>query len=244
MVHLFDRRASSDPLTSRFPETDMKPLLLAPMLIIFASHQAHAQSPWDESSNRSYLGVQLIAGAFVGKTEPDGPAEAAGIEPGDLIVRFDDKDIKDGAGLSQIVAETPAGKDVAVTVIRRGKQGTTTVKLSDQATHFERAAAEQLGPAYADYLTLQVCAERLRQFDGAKARLRAFLKSKESAFSQELSDRLWDTVAAQFQRRESDLERASNDQLAAECERASKQVAALIGTDETTQAPPLRKKDF
>jgi len=35
----------------------MKPLLLAPMLIILASHQAGAQSPQDESK-RGYLGVQ------------------------------------------------------------------------------------------------------------------------------------------------------------------------------------------
>jgi membrane-associated protease RseP (regulator of RpoE activity) len=214
------------------------------MLVIFASYQAGAQTAQDESSKRGYLGVQLMAGALVGSTEPDGPAQAAGIKPGDLIVRFDGKDIKDVAGLSQIVAETPADRDVAVTVVRRGERGTTTVKLSDQATHFERTAAEQLGPAYRDYLTLQVCAERLRQFDRVKAGLRAFLKSKESAFSHELTDKLWNTVAAQFQRLESDLERTSNDQLAAECERASKQAAALIGTDETTEAPPLRKRDF
>jgi hypothetical protein len=213
------------------------------MLIIFASHQAGAQSPQDESSKRGYLGVQLMAGAFVGNTEPDGPAQAAGIEPGDLIVRFDGMDIKDAAGLSQIVAETPAGKDVAVTVIRRGKQGTVSVKLSDQATRFERAAAEQLGPAYGGYLTLQVCAERLQQFERIKAGLGAFLKSKESAFSHELTDKLWNSVAAQFQTRENELERASNDQLALECERASMQAVALIGTDETTQ-PPLRRKDF
>jgi serine protease Do len=68
-----------------------------------------------------------MAGAFVGKTEPDGAAQAAGIESGDLIVRFDGKDIKDATGLSRIVAETPAGKDVAVTVIRRGNQGATRV---------------------------------------------------------------------------------------------------------------------
>jgi membrane-associated protease RseP (regulator of RpoE activity) len=222
----------------------MKSLLLAPMLIIFASHQADAQSVQENSSKPGYLGIQLIAGALVGKIESDGPAQAAGIEPGDLIVRFDDKEIKDAAGLSQIVAETPAGKEVAVTVIRRGNQGTTTVTLSDQATHFERAAAEQLSPAYADYLTLQVCTQRLRQFDRAKVRLRGLLKRKESAFSLELTDKLWNIVATQFQKRESDLERASNDQLAEECERVSKRVVALIGPDETTQAPPLRKKDF
>ncbi len=100
----------------------MKSLLLAPMLIIFASHQADAQSVQENSSKPGYLGIQLIAGALVGKIESDRPAQAAGIEPGDLIVRFDDKEIKDAAGLSQIVAETPAGKEVAVTIIRRGNQ--------------------------------------------------------------------------------------------------------------------------
>jgi len=221
----------------------MKPLLLAPMLIILASHQAGAQSPQDESSKRGYLGVQLMAGALIGSTEPDGPAQAAGIEPGDLIVRFDGKDIKDAAGLSQIVAETPAGKDVDVAVIRGGRQGIITVKLGDQATHAERAAAEQLGPAYANYLTLQACAQRLPQFDRARAELRAFLKSKDSAFSHELTDKLWNTMATQFQKHESDLASASNERLTAECERASKQAAALIGTDLTIQVP-LRKKDF
>jgi len=212
------------------------------MLIILASHQAGAQSPQNESSTRGYLGVQLMTGALVGSTEPEGPAQAAGVEPGDLIVRFDGKDIKDAAALSQTVAETPAGKDVAVTIIRAGKQATTTVKLGDQATHFDRVAAAQLGSAYLDYLTLQACAERLQQFGRVKAGLGAFLKNKESAFSRELTDKLWDTVAAQFQKLESDLGSASNDQLAAACERAGKQAAALIGADET--APPLRKKDF
>jgi hypothetical protein len=86
------------------------------------------------------------------------------------------------------------------------------VKLGD--------AAEQLGHAYGDYLRLQVCAERLRQLDRMKARLGAFLKSKEAPFSQELTDKLWNTVAAQFQKHENDLDRTRNDQLAQECGRA------------------------
>jgi hypothetical protein len=65
-------------------------------------------------------------------------------------------------------------------------------------------------PACRDYLTLQVCAERLQQFGGAKAGLGAFLKNKESAFSRELTDKLWDVVAAQFQKPESDLKSASS----------------------------------
>jgi len=137
--------------------------------IAFAAHPADAQSPQSESSNRGYLGVQLVPGAIVGNVEADGPARTAGIEPGDVIVRFDGKEIQDAAALSQVVAETPAGRDVPVTVIRRERQGSLTVKLSDQATYFERAATEQLAPAYRNYLTLQVCAERFRQFEPAKA---------------------------------------------------------------------------
>jgi hypothetical protein len=113
---------------------------------------------------------------------------------------------------------------VAVTVIRKGNQGTTAVKLGDQATHFARAAAEQLGPAYRDYLTLQVCAERFQQFGRAKARLGAFLKNKESAFSRELTDKLWDTEAARFQKPETDLSaRATINSLPSASAPASKQ---------------------
>jgi hypothetical protein len=78
-----------------------------------------------------------------------------------------------------------------------------------------------------------MCAERLRHFARAKAGLGAFLKSKETEFSPELADKLWNSVAAQFQKLESDLERASDDQLAAACEGGSQHVAALIGPDDS-----------
>jgi hypothetical protein len=107
----------------------MKRILIAPMLLIFASHQATAQ---DDSSKRAYLGVQLRGGALVGTVNDNGPAQAAGIEADDLIVRFDGKEIKSSDELSQTIAATPIGKQVTVTVIRRGKEGTTTAKLGQR----------------------------------------------------------------------------------------------------------------
>jgi membrane-associated protease RseP (regulator of RpoE activity) len=208
-----------------------------------SSQQAGTQSPQDNSAKHGYLGVQLLSGALVGSAEPDGPAQVAGIQPGDLIVRFGGKDIKDTAALSQVVAETPAGKEVDVTVLRNGRQGVITVKLGDQATRFERAAAQQLGPAYAVYMTLQTCVERFPKFERTRAGLREVLKTKEQAFSHELTEQLWNTIAAQFQKLENDLENASDEQLAGQCERAGQQAVALIGTDQATPAP-LRKKDF
>jgi hypothetical protein len=47
-----------------------------------------------------------------------------------------------------------------VAVIRGGRQGIITVKLGDQAIHAERAAAEQLGPAYANYISRDSATQR------------------------------------------------------------------------------------
>jgi len=69
----------------------MKRAMVAPMLFIIASHQAIAQ---DESSKRAYLGVQLQGGALVANVDDNGPAQLAGIQPGDFIVSFDGKEIK------------------------------------------------------------------------------------------------------------------------------------------------------
>jgi serine protease Do len=75
------------------------------------------------------LNVKPARGALVAGIDDKGPAKPAGIEPGDVIVKFDGKDIKEMRDLPRIVADTPVGKDVAVTVIRKGKQLTKTVKL-------------------------------------------------------------------------------------------------------------------
>ncbi len=51
------------------------------------------------------------------KARPNPPE----IEPGDVIVKFDGKDVKEMRDLPKIVADTPVGKDVEVVVIRKGK---------------------------------------------------------------------------------------------------------------------------
>jgi serine protease Do len=75
------------------------------------------------------LGLKPVRGALVAGVDDKGPAKPAGIEPGDVIVKFDNKDIKEMKDLPRIVAETPVGKDVPVTVVRKGKEETKTVKL-------------------------------------------------------------------------------------------------------------------
>jgi serine protease Do len=75
------------------------------------------------------LGLKPARGALVAGIDDKGPAKPAGIEPGDVIVKFDGKDIKEMKDLPRIVADTPVGKDVPVVVVRKGKEETKTVKL-------------------------------------------------------------------------------------------------------------------
>jgi len=75
------------------------------------------------------LSIKPPRGALVAGVDDKGPAKPSGIEAGDVIVRFDGKDIKEMRDLPRIVADTPVGKEVEVVVVRKGKEETKTVKL-------------------------------------------------------------------------------------------------------------------
>jgi serine protease Do len=75
------------------------------------------------------LNIKPARGALVAGIDEKGPAKPAGIEAGDVIIRFDGKEIKEMKDLPRIVADTPVGKDVDVIIVRKGKEENRTVKL-------------------------------------------------------------------------------------------------------------------
>ena len=75
------------------------------------------------------LNLKPARGALIAGIDDKGPAKPAGIEAGDVIVKFDGKDIKEMRDLPRIVADTPVGKDVEVMIVRKGKEEKKTVKL-------------------------------------------------------------------------------------------------------------------
>jgi serine protease Do len=75
------------------------------------------------------LNIKPARGALVAGVDDKGPAKPAGIEPGDVIVTFDGKDIKEPKDLSRVVADTAVGKEVDVVLIRKGQQETHKVTL-------------------------------------------------------------------------------------------------------------------
>ena len=75
------------------------------------------------------LNVKPACGALVVDMDENGPAKAAGIEPRDVIVKVDGRDVKEWRDLPRIVANVSIGKEIAVTIVRNGKELTKTVKV-------------------------------------------------------------------------------------------------------------------
>nr|WP_245615508.1 DegQ family serine endoprotease [Afifella pfennigii] len=75
------------------------------------------------------LGMDSAEGALVAGVTEGGPAADAGLVPGDVIVEFDGREVPSMRDLPGIVADTPVGKDVEVTVLRKGQELTVRAEL-------------------------------------------------------------------------------------------------------------------
>ena len=68
------------------------------------------------------IGAADNAGALVESVTADGPAAKAGIKDGDIIMRFDGKEIATSRALPKAVARTQQGKEVDVEIVRKGQK--------------------------------------------------------------------------------------------------------------------------
>jgi len=75
------------------------------------------------------FGLTKPEGALVAGVEKGGPAAKSGIDRGDVIVKFDGRDVKDQHSLPALVASTPINKKVPVEIIRSGKRLTVEAKV-------------------------------------------------------------------------------------------------------------------
>ena len=89
------------------------------------------------------LGMDSAKGALISGVAKGGPVENGPIQAGDVVLKFDGKDIHEMRDLLRIVAESPVGKEVDVVILRDGKEETVKVKLGQlQDTTDEKAATE------------------------------------------------------------------------------------------------------
>ncbi len=88
-------------------------------------------------------------GALVARAEENGPAAKAGIQNGDVILRFNSQDVREMRTLPRIVAETPVGTEVPVTVWRGGREHElkmTVAELPADQTASQDNAPQQARP--------------------------------------------------------------------------------------------------
>ena len=129
--------------------TMMKRLLMIVAAVVSVAALAYSQShsrvyTFNESGKRGYLGVELEdvtqrlkdrkhltvdAGAYVQEVVEDSPAEKAGIDEGDVITKFDGKEISDAVDLTNAVRREKPKTEVKIEVMRKSERKTLTATL-------------------------------------------------------------------------------------------------------------------
>ncbi|MDT8440679.1 MAG: DegQ family serine endoprotease [Desulfuromonadales bacterium] len=90
-----------------------------------------------EELARSF-GLAKAGGALVNEVIKDSPADKAGFRRGDIVLRYDGQTVETMNDLPRLVANTPVGTTVKVTLFRDGKQREVKVDIGELAE--ERAA--------------------------------------------------------------------------------------------------------
>ncbi len=82
-----------------------------------------------ESFRLKKSGGALIAGVL-----RDGPADEAGIKPGDILLAMDGKTIADSSEMLNLVAALPPGKTVTLTILRNNSERSVKIKIGKRPT--------------------------------------------------------------------------------------------------------------
>ena len=121
------------------------------------------------------IGLGKQQGALVTGVESGSPADKAGIEAGDIIIRFEGKPIDKLADLPRMVGNTKPGTKSAITVFRRGHSKDLSIVIAEvepdkaavktterESRSKSTAAAQQLGLAVSDLSEAQKKELKLR----------------------------------------------------------------------------------
>lgn len=77
------------------------------------------------------FGLPKAGGALVNSVEPNGPAARAGIEPGDVIIKFEGKPVTVSSDLPRMVGALKPGTKSQVELWRKGQVRTVTVTIGE-----------------------------------------------------------------------------------------------------------------
>ena len=94
------------------------------------------------------LGLEEAQGVLLSSVTPDGPADEAGLEVGDIILEWDGDEISDSISLQRAVADTVVGESVKVLILREGEKETirVTTGAKPSTEELEGGSAESTEP--------------------------------------------------------------------------------------------------
>ncbi|MCC6232113.1 MAG: DegQ family serine endoprotease [Verrucomicrobiales bacterium] len=87
----------------------------------------------------SEFGLKEPTGALVTEVSPKGPADKAGLKSGDVVTRFDGRDVRDSRHLKVMVGQTAPNREVRVELLRDGKKREMTIPLRERSGDQELA---------------------------------------------------------------------------------------------------------
>lgn len=93
------------------------------------------------------FGLDKARGALVSSVQENSPAAKAQIKQGDVILKFDGRDVPESDRLPRIVADTPIGKAVDATIWRNRKEVTVKVTVGELKEDDVAAAVDPSVPA-------------------------------------------------------------------------------------------------
>lgn len=117
------------------------------------------------------FGLDRPRGALVAEVDPKGPAAAAGIKPGDIILSVDGKPIEESSALPALIASTRPGSRASLDVWRRGHAETLTARVAqlDEPEESARAAPPPTGNRLAQTSKLGLAVRSLSSAEQSRA---------------------------------------------------------------------------
>ncbi|MDR2127793.1 MAG: Do family serine endopeptidase [Burkholderiaceae bacterium] len=89
------------------------------------------------------IGLGKARGAMVRSVESGSPAEKAGVEAGDIIIRFDGKPIEKMTDLPRLVGNTKPGTRSTLTVFRRGASRDLGIVIAEMASDDDESGSKK-----------------------------------------------------------------------------------------------------
>ncbi|KIG04510.1 DegQ family serine endoprotease [Caballeronia concitans] len=188
------------------------------------------------------LGLAKAQGALVSSVESGGPADKAGVQPGDIILKFNGTNVETATDLPRMVGDSKPGTKATITIWRKGQSRDLPITIAemqpDKVAKTEQRRAPQPKERASNSLGLAVSDIPAEQKKALKLTTGVLVDAVEGPAARagfqkgDIIMRIGDT----------DITSAKQFEAVAQNLDASKMVAVLVRRGDNTQFVPLRPR--